>query len=66
MAGARVIQKMDQCGSAQVGICDLTGLCKLMIANLISLHLGVNCGGCEIHNVSVRGVQSAARTRKQL
>jgi len=35
MAGARVIQKMDQCGSAQVGICDLTGLCKLMIANLI-------------------------------
>jgi len=33
VAGAWVIQRMDQCDSSQVGICDLTGLCKLMIAN---------------------------------
>jgi len=37
------------CGLAQGRPCDLTGLCRLTIANWISLSHGVKCGGCEIH-----------------
>ena len=63
-----VIQKMDLCSLDQQRPYDLTGICRLIMANWISLRHGDKCGRCEIHchQCLCPQVQLKAGTTKKL